>query len=256
MSNSQSSSPAGQTIYDFSPSKVTKFLLKAIGLLVVLNLVERVIVHWLNTQNQGQYVSIYFNFDQEANLPSLYSALTLGFCSYLLAVIATYKKNVKSKYTNHWKGLSFIFLFLAIDETCSIHELLIPILRGAINGKGLLYFPWVIPAFCLVIIFLIVFRRFILALPAKIKFSFLLAGFIYILGALGMELVGGYIADNYGYNTVYGIASSIEELLEMFGIVIFINALLTYLQSQTSELNFALSFGQQNRNKFDQKFRF
>ncbi len=253
MSNSQYSSPAGQTIYDLSPSKVTKFLLTAIGLLVVFNLVERVIVHWLNAQNQGQLVSIYFNFDQEANFPSLYSALTLGFCSYLLAMITTYKKNVKSKYIQHWQGLSFIFLFLAIDENCSIHELLIPILKGVINAKGFLYFPWVIPAFCLVIIFLIVFRKFILALPVKTKFLFLLAGFIYILGALGMELVGGYIADNYGYNTVYGIASSIEELLEMFGIVIFINALLTYLQSQTSELNFALSFRQPNRKKLNKK---
>ncbi|NJL52172.1 MAG: hypothetical protein HC930_08035 [Hydrococcus sp. SU_1_0] len=57
-----------------------------------------------------------------------------------------------------------------------------------------------------------------------------------------MELIGGYIADNYGYNTVYGIASTIEELLEMFGVVLFINALLNYLQSQASELHFGLSF--------------
>ncbi|NJR44720.1 MAG: hypothetical protein HC775_02300 [Hyellaceae cyanobacterium CSU_1_1] len=59
-----------------------------------------------------------------------------------------------------------------------------------------------------------------------------------------MEMIGGYIADHYGYQTVYGIVSTIEELSEMFGIVIFINALLNYLQSQVVELNFALSFQQ------------
>ena len=236
------------TTYDLSPRKITQFLLSIIALLVIFNLIERVIVYWLNARENGQFISIYFNFDHEANLPSLYSALTLGFCSYLLATIATIKKNARAKYTKHWKALCWIFLFLAIDEACSIHELLIPIMKGVINAEGLLYFPWVIPAFFLVIIFLLVFRKFILALPTKTKTLFLLSGMIYVAGALGMETIGGYIADKQGYNTAYGLVSSIEELLEMFGVVIFINALLSYLQSHTSELSFSLSF-QQSRVK-------
>jgi hypothetical protein len=209
--------------------------------------VERGIVYWLNAQNNSQLISIYFNFDQEGNFPSIYSALILGFCSYLLAVIATFKKASKAKYSQYWKALSYIFLFLAIDEACSIHELLIPILRSAFNTEGLLYFPWVIPAFFLVIIFLIVFRKFIFSLPFGTKALFIGAGTVYITGALGMELIGGYIADNYGYNTIYGIASTIEELLEMLGVVIFVYGLLSYIQSLTSELNFSLSFKQANK---------
>ena len=104
-----------------------------------------------------KFISIYFNFDEESNLPSLYSSLALGFCSYLLAIIATLKKKVKTKYAKHWQALAWIFLYLAIDEICSIHELLNPILKRVVNAKGLLYFPWIIPAFCLVIIFLVVF---------------------------------------------------------------------------------------------------
>jgi hypothetical protein len=251
MNNSQFSEPLWLTTYNLSPSKVTKILLSTITLLVLFNIIERGIVHWLNAQNNGQLISIYFNFDEEANLPSLYSSLALGFCAYLLSLVATIKKKVKGKYARQWKALAFIFLYLAVDEMCSIHELLIPILRGAMHTSGLLYFPWVIPAFFLVIIFLIVFRKFILALPNKTKVQFILAGAIYIFGALGMELIGGYIADNYGYNTVYGIASTIEELLEMFGVVIFINALLNYLQSQASELHFGLSFEQPSKKKLN-----
>lgn len=248
MSTSQSSGSLWLTTYNLSPSKVTKLLLSAIALLMLLNLLERVIVHWLNSQGNSQLISIYFNFDEEANLPSLYSSLTLGFSSYLLSIIATFSKQIKAKYTRHWQALAWIFLYLAIDEMCSIHELLIPILKGVVNAQGLLYFPWVIPAFCLVIIFLIIFRKFILALPNQTKVFFLLAGAIYIFGALGMEMIGGYIADHYGYNTIYGIASSIEELSEMLGIVVFINALLNYLQSQVSELHFCLSFQRQKKN--------
>ncbi len=248
MMNSQFSQPLWLATYNLSPRRVTKFLLSTIALLVLFNLLERGIVHWLNAQNDGKLISIYFNFDEEANFPSLYSSLTLGFCSYLLAIIATFRKTVKAKYAQHWQALSLIFLCLAIDENCGFHELLIPVFKGLIHAKGFLYFPWVIPAFCLVVVFLIIYRKFILALPSQTKVMFLLSGTIYVFGALVMEMIGGYIADHYGYHTVYGMVSTIEELSEMLGVVIFINAILNYLQSQIGELNFAISFQQQKRN--------
>lgn len=229
-------------VYNLTPWRVTKFLLSLIALLVLFNLSERIFVYWFNANHDTQLVSRYFNFDQESNFPSLYSALSLGVSSYILAIIATIKKVRKSKYAKHWKALAFIFLFLAIDEACSIHEMSIPILRNAINAQGILYFTWVVPAFLLLIIFLLVFRKFVLSLPVKTKFMFIVAGFVYVTGALGMELVGGYLADSSGYNTTYGIASSVEELLEMLGIVIFIHGLLSYLQSQSKELHIFLSF--------------
>ena len=249
MKDSRFLEPSGRIIYDWSPGKVTKFLLSIIALLVAFNIIERVIVYWLNAQGNSEVTSVYFNFDREANLPSLYSALALGFCSYLLATIATVKKKAKARYAKHWKALSFIFLFLAIDEATSIHELLMPVMKGVVDAEGFLYFPWIIPAFCLVIIFLLVFRKFILALPIKTKTLFIISGTIYILGALGMEMIGGYVADNAGYSVIYGIVSSIEELLEMFGIVIFTYALLSYLQSQIPKLSFSLSFQQPKAKK-------
>ena len=229
-------------VYNLSPQRVTRLLLKIIAFLIFLNLVERAFVNWSNATQGTEYISRYFNFDQEANLPTLYSALALGFCSYLLAIIATLRKLKQGKYTKYWKALSFIFIYLAIDEACSIHELLIPVLRNAFDARGFLYFTWVIPGFAAVLIFLIAFRKFIYNLPTKTKTLFILGGVVYLLGALGMEMVGGYLADRSGYNTIYSLASTTEELLEMFGIVIFINGLLSYIQSQLSELHFSLSF--------------
>lgn len=228
--------------YNFSPRKITKFLLTIIALLILFNIAERIFIRWLNAANGTQLISHYFNFDRESNFPSLYSALALGFCSYLLAIITTLKKIERARFTRHWKALSLIFLFLAIDEACSIHELFIPILRGALDARGIFYFTWVIPAFLLLLIFLISFRKFIYNLPTKTKTLFVTAGIVYVAGALGMELIGGYIADNFGYGTVYGIASSIEEILEMLGIVVFINALLCYIQSRSKQLHLSLSF--------------
>ena len=95
----------------------------------------------------------------------------------------------------------------------------------------------------LLLIFLLVFRKFIQSLPATTRIMFILAGSIYVGGAIGMEMVGGYIADTYGFNTfAYGMAARIEELLEMLGILIFINQLLVYLQSLLTDIHFSLSF--------------
>lgn len=237
--------------YHLSPQKVTRILIGAIAILIIGNILEKEIVQWLNAANGTNITSGYFDFDREANFPSLYSALTLGFSSYLLAIIATVKKARKAKYNKHWKALSLIFLYIAIDELCSIHELLIPILQNTTNARGFLYFAWIVPAFFLLIVFLLIFRKFILNLPSQTKNMFILAGFIYVAGALGMESVGGYIADTYGFDTfAYGMASRLEELLEMFGILIFINQLLHYIQSQITELHFSLSFKHLNRKNW------
>ena len=230
-------------VYSLSPQKVTKFLLGVIAVLIVGNIIEREIVQWLNLNNGSDIIPHYFNFDRESNFPTLYSALTLGFCSYLLHLIAMLKKSRQAKFANYWKALSWIFLYMAVDEACTIHELLIPILQEAFNARGILYFAWVVPALFLLAIFLLTFRQFIQNLPAKTRTMFILAGSIYIGGAIGMEMVGGYVADTFGFNTfAYGMSARIEELLEILGILIFINQLLVYLQSQLTDIHFSLSF--------------
>lgn len=229
--------------WHISPLKITRFFLLAIILLIIGNIVEKLILNGVNTFSTIRFAPRLFDFDTEGNIPALYSTLSLGFCSLLLATIATFKKSVNCQYTKYWRALSFIFLFLAVDETCSFHEELIPILRGTFNTKGLLFFPWVIPAVILLVVFLIAFRGFIAHLPSRIRNLLLLAGTIYVGGAIGMESIGGYFADVQGFNTkAYWIASTVEELLEMLGIVVFIYGLLSYIKYYLEELHLSVSF--------------
>ena len=234
------------TFLNLSPRKVTLFLLRTIALLVLLFFLEKGTIYLLSSRyhirDPARFLH-YFNFDAESNFPSLYSVLTLGFCSYLLAIITIIKKETKANYIRQWQTLSLIFLFLAIDENCGIHEFFIPVTRKIIDVKGIFYFAWVIPASILIVIFLIAFREFIIKLPKKTKKMFILAGAVYLSGALGMELLGGYLVDTSGFYTVkYAAVSTIEELLEMFGIVIFINALLSYIQSYLSMVQITFCF--------------
>jgi len=79
----------------------------------------------------------------------------------------------------------------------------------------------------------LLYLRFLFVLPRRTKLLCFIAGGTYIGGALGMELVGGYIVTHWGEdNMAWAVASTFEELLEMLGASIFIYALLSYMSSE------------------------
>ncbi|MEG4144707.1 hypothetical protein [Microcoleus sp. Pol12B5] len=183
-----------------------------------------------------------FNLDQEINYPSWYSSFTLLFCAILLGIIASAKKKEGDRYFGHWKALGFMFVFFSLDEILSLHEILIiNDLRKALNLGGIFYFIWVIPGAIFVAITALGYLKFLLHLPRKIRDFFLLAGGIYVGGALGMEMATGYYADAVTQrNLIYGLMVCVEEILEMVGVIVFIYALLSYIGSHLETIDLRL----------------
>jgi hypothetical protein len=71
--------------------------------------------------------------------------------------------------------------------------------------------------------------KFLLHLPAKTRLRFLIAATIYLGGAIGVELFGSQHAELYGYeNLTYSMIATLEESLEMTGLIVFIWALMNY----------------------------
>lgn len=188
-----------------------------------------------------------FDLDREQTIPNLYSSVALLFCSVLLTIIAFAKKSGSKAAFLQWLGLSGIFLFLSIDESVSIHEQFIQPLRTALHTSGFLYFPWLIPYSIFVIVVFLVYLKFLISLPTKTRLLFLIAASIYLTGAMGLELLGGYQADTYGQkNITYIVLISIEEILEMTGIVVFIYAITSYISSMLPNLRLRVSSEKDN----------
>jgi len=60
---------------------------------------------------------------------------------------------------------------------------------------------------------------------------------VFLAGALGFEMLSAIAADRSGYDSVgYTLLYSIEETLEMLGIVLFLYALLSHLAEETGGL--------------------
>jgi hypothetical protein len=226
-------------IISVSPKRVAFFLSIWVLFFAVAGCIVQVLRYGFNYQER--WISL-FNLDREINYPSWYSSFTLLFCAILLGIIASAKKKQGDRYFAHWKALGFIFVFFSLDEILSLHEILIiNDLRKALDLGGIFYFIWVIPGAIFVVVTGLAYLKFLLHLPRKTRDFFLLAGSIYVGGALGMEMVCGYYADGVGQrNLIYGLMASVEEILEMVGVIVFIYALLSYIGSYLEDIDVRL----------------
>lgn len=182
-----------------------------------------------------------FNVGTELNLPAFFSTFILVFAALLLAIITVLEKKRMAAHVSHWAVLAFGFLLMAVDEAVSLHEMLVAPTRQLLGDGdlGAFYFAWVIPGIIIVLVLALYFLKFLLYLPAKTRFTFLLAAIIYLGGAIGFELIGGRYAELHGsHNLAYNMISTVEESLEMAGVIIFIWALLAYIAGNFKEVRF------------------
>ena len=214
--------------------KIVRFLLITTIVLNLLGLLRNIFEYVLNFEYGSELLEI-FNLNEEKNIPALYSSLMLLFCGVILYFISLNKKNPQDRYYRHWLWLSIIFFYLSLDEAISIHENFK--VRFLLDKDNILYHDsWVIVFSILVAIFIFSYRRFLKHLPWATRKMFIISGCIYIFGCMGMEVVGSFTQEFYGKaSMVHATATTIEEFLEMIGIVIFINTLLSYLLFLTSK---------------------
>ena len=173
-----------------------------------------------------------FNLDAENNVPTWFSSTCLFLCAVALAAITLLERVRRSKLAAHWFALSVVFALLSLDEEASFHEMLVDPLRALLHTNGPFFFAWVIPGGLFVIGFVITFVGFLRGLDPYTRRSFVLAGAVYVSGALGMEMVGSNYYASHGLNAdaTYMSLAFVEEILEMSGTILFLRALLSYVE--------------------------
>lgn len=177
--------------------------------------------------------------DGEGNIPAWYSAVLLFLCALLLGAITIAHHYQADGKLSGWLFLTLIFLFLSLDEIAQFHELSIAPLRTRFELTGFFHYAWIVPATLAVVLFFLAYARFIVRLPSRTRQLFLLAGAVYIAGALGVEAISGKQASLHGeQNLTYHAIITVEELFEMAGITLFLYALLDYIGRQFTGLTF------------------
>ena len=215
----------------YTPRKVVYFLGAIICLLILAHTAGLIAVHYFE-HTSSFYIIEYFRLAADTNFPTFFSSAQLLLCAVILAVISNIKKNQGAVDFWYWLGLSLIMLFLSIDESIMIHELIAEKLRETLNTTGVFYFAWIIPYSIFVIVVGLAYIPFLLKLPAKVKKLMVLSGAIFVAGALGLEAIESYYFSATGgkRDFMQAIFTTTEEIMEMGGITIFLYSLLHYIE--------------------------
>lgn len=167
----------------------------------------------------------FFSLSFEHNAPTWYASTLLFACALALGSVASRVEQLRLPFLRHWKALSVIFGYLSLDEATEIHEYL----GGSLRLPGALHFAWIVPASVLLAVFGAAYLRFVVALPRETRRRFVLAGAIYVAGALVMELPLGWWTSRHGdENLGYALIDWFEEMLELVGAALFLVAVLRH----------------------------
>jgi hypothetical protein len=217
-----------------NPRKVIYFLSSVIIFLFLANLIVLLMKYLLGHERVFGLVPL-FDFDEEKNVPTFFS--TYLFLINAILFLGLWKaERITSKPHKFWILLSVIFCFLAIDEFCMLHELIIFPLGTLLNTSGFFLFAWIIPYGIAFILLGIVGLPILWRIERRIRFLFGLSAVIFITGAIGFEMIGGKYVDEMDIigekDIVYALMTTSEELLEMIGLIILTYALLLLIRTK------------------------
>jgi hypothetical protein len=184
-----------------------------------------------------------FDLNQEQNIPSFYSALLLLAAALCLAAVALRERAGRSRWWRHWAGLAAGFAYLSVDEAASIHEKFNQPVQQLL-GHGADRSDWVYAAAVAVAAVGLLYARFLLALPRRLRLAFVAAGLLYVGSAVGVEHLAGHVRVlrlDGGYDWTGLLEVALEEGGEMTGVVLFIRAVLGHLRAAGATL--LLDFG-------------
>jgi hypothetical protein len=171
--------------------------------------------------------------DEEGTIPAWYSSALMLLCAVLLAAIGGGVRDKNGAYVKHWLALSAIFVLMSLDEVASLHEMVNKV-RDYFGASGAFYYPWVVPASVFLLVLGILYFKFLIALPRRTALIFVTAASIFVLGAIGMEMVGAalYASDDNEDQWGYFISTTIEETFELTGLLLFAYGLMDHLLRQ------------------------
>ena len=212
------------------PSRVLKLGLVLVVLFDLASIAGVVMQQGLGLDGEivDSYVQIT-NVNRESSVPTWFQSSLLLACAAFLWTVGAACRRAGFPRPSAWRLLAAAFLYLSIDEAVALHEGFNRPVRNALNLDGALYFSWVVAAVPVVLVFGLMLLPWLRGLPGRTRLAFLGSGAVYISGSVGMELVGSVLWRSGGRDTVaYAVASTLEETMEMVGVLLFVAAVGTY----------------------------
>ena len=169
----------------------------------------------------------WLDLDQEANLPTWFSSTLWLVAGAIAGVVGA----GESKWRWHWFALGALCAFMSLDEASQFHEIFGTMLGDQVSANRFLFYNWIFYGLAVVLAAGAAFLPFLRAIPRSTALRFVLAGAVFVSGAVGLEMIGaasktGAISLVHGRLWIAQVA--VEESLEMAGVILLVRALLLY----------------------------
>jgi hypothetical protein len=123
-----------------------------------------------------------------------------------------------------------------------MHEAAGSILSKFIGREGIFYHSWPILGILGIGAVAKTYWRLVSELPTRTRRLLILSAFILVGGAIGVEVVQGYYAYQYGLaNAGYELIAYLEELMELSGMALFLYTFISQLEIELAGKDLVLS---------------
>lgn len=230
--------------FSFDVDRLFRYHLTGIAILVVAHLFT-VAAYQLYGFGTMKGLTPLLSLENEGNLPTLFSTLALLLLSGACLACA---KVARDKERTFWMVLMGAFLFLAVDESSSIHEIISVIVEKSIHASGAFSRAWVIPYGIGALIFAALTLRQLLRLPPRTRYGLMIAGCLYVFGAIVFEMLEssirlGSVETRRMRSLFYASFIVCEEVMEMLGVALALKTCLLHFLGQTRVLSLAVAAG-------------
>lgn len=175
--------------------------------------------------------SRYLLLALERNPSTWFGALLLATAGSLAIAVGRGRSDA-----TRWNLVAGLLWLLSLDEVASFHERLggIPVIP-AVGVRG-----WAGAGVLLVGFVAVKLLPWAAALDARLRFALFAGGAVFVSGAIGFEVLSGNHEAAHGSDTTYWMLATIEENLEMLGVLLVVRGLVDHLA--TSGRHFSIGF--------------
>jgi len=161
----------------------------------------------------------YFLLAHERNPSTWVSAAALALAALLAWAVGRGRRDVGT-----WNLVAVIFAVMSLDEVATFHERMAALPLPGIGSRG-----WAGAGLLLVALVGIRLVRWVLALQIDLRVALLAGGVLFVGGAVGIEVLAGNHQSAHGEDTWFWVLSTVEENLELLGVLVVVRALLAHL---------------------------
>ena len=162
----------------------------------------------------------FLDLANEQSLGTWFTSVLHLSCALLALGGALLARRDGSRWARNWVLLAVAFLAMSIDEVAALHDRVMAPLQYALGTSGLLLYAWIIPAAIAGVVFLVLQLGFLRHLGRVTGLRLLLAGGVFVAGALGLEMVEGVLATGgASESTAYTLLVLVEETLEVAAVL-------------------------------------